>query len=267
MTPVAVVSLLQDDHATDMFVGMGTPPHASAGAFITKGATLPEEVPVERFAMSASPHFPWSLAFVSALAFVASLPAIPAPIPALSLGTRLGTLLYLGSLLALGSCAISAQWRENARRDKEQRERDAAARATDRRIGELIVLNGPSPELAAQRHEELSNGLRALFQEKMGRPPTTMVSGAGVSASHSRAVGVGQAITAEGFAPTGTVSNNKVVSPGAGELKIEGFAPTIVIAPLDQRIREQEQRIVRNLGYAIQHDDGTLAFPADEIPK
>lgn len=134
--------------------------------------------------MADKPRIPWPTVFMIGFSGIALSPAFPAPFPALSLGTKLGTALYVGSLLVLGGAAIVAQMRREAVASEKEAERAAAdvqAREEQKSAAALLreihrVTTGQVPDAntlhVAIQNDELGsdtvgNILRTLADENL----------------------------------------------------------------------------------------------------
>jgi hypothetical protein len=168
--------------------------------------------------MVVNRRIPWAVVFGGGIALLAAAPFFRAPFAALSIDALPGRALYAISLIMLVVGMIVSEWRGNTRRDNEIREllRFAAESAAS---GTTIVeQNNTTHTLLLSLYDSYE---RKDAFESSGRlaTPTPSIAGQG-------------AIT---------------LTPGTGELVLEGFAPTITLKALDQEIREKEAAVLSHL--------------------
>jgi hypothetical protein len=118
--------------------------------------------------------------FVGGLTVVAILPSVRAPLPALSLDTRLGTYLYVGVLVVLVVGYILTERRENARREREQSQRDEAGQK--RHADDMNA----TAEIGERLERELANLNSRFASMAPNMPAATAGSTASAAASAQR---------------------------------------------------------------------------------
>jgi hypothetical protein len=121
------------------------------------------------------------------------LPAIPAIVPSLALGTTVGTPLYVIGVIATGGVAIYAQWRELRGQRRAQAERDN-------------VIKRMAEDMTA-----LVNTMRSVEQRLPAGSPERQALDKNV----------------------GMILKNYNLKPGTGEIKIMGYAPRVTLTRPD----------------------------------
>jgi hypothetical protein len=119
---------------------------------------------------------------VLALTIVASLPAIDSPLPALSLATSLGKVLYVTVLLVLAAAALVASHAERKAEDAKQDERDRVAGDRHREL--LAELRARQKNNYALLFDGLARGLSEA-------DPTIRALNKDIAATHSAIVSIG----------------------------------------------------------------------------
>lgn len=190
-----------------------------------------------------------SYVFVAGLTVVAMLPSVPAPLSALSLGTRLGTYLYVGVLLVLAIGYVLAKVRENAARDSEATKRHDEIKILLRIVADLAA---PGSQILAQN--EVTHAMLTSLQptltnlQQLYRRRDIALHGAVRSGGRVMGATLTPSIsgTVSSTLPAPAASAVGTVTPGPGRLQIEGMAPTSSVKALDQEIRQKEETVLRH---------------------
>jgi hypothetical protein len=154
---------------------------------------------------------PRPILFWAGLALLGGLQFFPSLIPALAINQPAGRTIYGILLIALVVGLFIAQWQENSRKDSQADD--------DRRLLKLAVEGHNTTQALVRSLEEARERRSALTASGGVALPTPALSGQG----------------------------SVTLTPGTGELKIEGFAPTITVERLDREIQQKEEALLNHL--------------------
>jgi hypothetical protein len=127
----------------------------------------------------------------------------------------------------------------------------------------FMVTSVPTKEWHLENHQELKGELQQLRFMTLGQPRTATVD-------QPIPIGITAAGTVGPSADGGAVppgAGGVTVTPGPGGLTLGAQAPALIAWGTDPAVVNFRRRLVRNLGYALQYDDGTLEFHNDELPN
>jgi hypothetical protein len=154
---------------------------------------------------------PGPIFFWAGLAVLGGLQFFPPLIPALGIDQPSGRTVYGILLIVLVVGLFITQWQANSRKDDRADE--------DRRLLHLAVQGHATTQALVTSLEEARERKAALTSSGAVSLPTPSQSGDG----------------------------SVTLTPGTGELSIEGFAPTVSVEAIDREIQEKEEALLKHL--------------------
>lgn len=172
---------------------------------------------------------------------IGCLSAVPAPWPALSLETRLGRTLFVGSFILLGVVGLIASIRKGLAGDRERAQRDAAMEESAERRLEVILAQ------FAQQNQQ-SNSLAGLVSAGFSTLGALEKRGSGGTP-------LARIVEATGVAAAGAIVSgySEITGAGAPEVKVQlrGTAratPSRSLGNLSSAKVDEATELVRSIG-------------------